>query len=148
MQSTLKITTKDFIRSEALKGEIREKVSKLERFFKDLIDCEVAIEAPVGHHKKGGPYNVRIDMQVKGKEIAVSNRSNTDFQVAIRDAFDAGRRQLEDYSRQIQRKTKTHGSTPVARVSRIFSENGYGFIQTPEGRELYFHRNSLLEPGI
>jgi ribosomal subunit interface protein len=148
MQSTLKITSKDFTIFEALENEIRDKVSKLERSSKDLIDCEVAIEAPVGHHKKGGPYSVRIDMQVKGKELAVSNRSNTDLQAAIRDAFDAARRQLEDYSRQMQHKTKTHESNPVARVVRIFSEAGYGFIATPEGRELYFHRNSVLEPGF
>jgi ribosomal subunit interface protein len=148
MQSTLKITSRDFSIPEWLENEIRAKVTKLERFSKDLIDCEVAIEAPVGHHQKGGPYNVRIDLQVKGKELAVSNRANTDLQAAVRDAFDAARRQLEDHSRQMQHKTKSHESTPVARVVRIFPEGGYGFIATPEGRELYFHRNSVLEPGF
>jgi ribosomal subunit interface protein len=148
MQSTLKITSRDFNISAWLEDEIREKVSKLERFSQELIDCEVAIEAPVGHHHKGGPYTVRIDLQVKRKELAVSKRSSTDLQAAVRDAFDAARRQLEDYSRQMQRKTKTHDSTPVARVARIFPKDGYGFIATPEGRELYFHRNSVLEPGF
>ncbi len=147
MQSTLKITSKDFTISEDLENEIRDKVAKLERFSSYLIDCEVAIEAPVGHHKKGGPYTVRIDMQVKGKELVVSNRSNVDLQAAVRDAFDAARRQLEDHSRQMQHKIKSHESTSFARVARLFPEQGYGFIATPEGRELYFHRNSVLEPG-
>ena len=148
MQSTLKITSKDFTISDSLQAEIRDKVSKLERFFDDLIDCEIAIEAPVGHHKKGGPYSVRIDMQVKGKELVVSQRPNVDLQAAVRDAFDAARRQLEDYSRQTQHKTKTHESTVIARVTKIFPKEGYGFIGTPEGRELYFHRNSVLDPGF
>ena len=148
MQSTLKVTSRDFTIPEWLNNEIREKVSKLERFAKDLIDCEIAIEAPVGHHQKGGPYNVRIDLQVKAKELVVSHRSNADLQAAVRGAFDAARRQLEDHSRQMQRKTKTHESIPIACVARIFPQDGYGFIATPEGRELYFHRNSALEPGF
>lgn len=148
MQSTLKITSKDFTISDSVEGEIRDKVSKLERFFNDIIDCEIAIEAPVGHHKKGGPYSVRIDMQVKGKELVVSHRPNVDLQAAIRDAFDAARRQLEDYSRQMQHETKSHNSPLVARVTKIFPKEGYGFIATPEGRELYFHRNSVLDPGF
>jgi ribosomal subunit interface protein len=148
MQSTLKITSRDFTIPEWLHNEIREKVSKLERFSKDLIDCEIAIEAPVGHHQKGGPYNVRIDLQVKGKELVVSNRSNADLRAAVRDAFDAARRQLEDHSRQMQHKTKTHASIPIARVASLFPQDGYGFIATPEGLELYFHRNSVLEPGF
>jgi cold shock CspA family protein len=48
----------------------------------------------------------------------------------------------------MQRKTKTHELTPVARVVRLFPEAGYGFIKTPEGRELYFHRNSVISPGF
>jgi cold shock CspA family protein/ribosome-associated translation inhibitor RaiA len=125
-----------------------KKVSKLEQFSKDLIDCEIAIEAPVGHHQKGGPYNVGIDLQVKGKELVVSHRSNADLRSAVRGAFDAARRQLEDHSRQMQHKTKTHASIPIARVTSLFPQDGYGFIATPEGRELYFHRNSVLEPGF
>jgi ribosomal subunit interface protein len=149
MQRTLKSTSRDFTIPEWLHNEIREKVSKLERFAKDLIDCEIAIEAPAGHHQKGGPYNVRIDLQVKGKELVVSHRSNADLQAAVRDAFDAARRQLEDHSRQMQHKTKTHASIPIARVTSLFPQDGYGFIATPEGRELYyFHRNSVLELGF
>jgi ribosomal subunit interface protein len=148
MQGTLKITSRDFTIPDWVEEEIREKVSKLERVYKDIIDCEVAVEAPVGHHKQGGPYNVRIDMQVKGEELVVSNHSNNDLQAAIRDSFHAARRQLGDYSRVMQRKTKTHESTPVARVVRLFPEAGYGFIATPEGRELYFHRNSVISPGF
>jgi cold shock CspA family protein len=106
------------------------------------------IEAPVAHHQKGGPYSVRIDLQVKGKELVVSNRSNPDLRAAVRDAFGAAQRQLEDYSRQMQRKINSHESTPIARVAKIFPESGYGFITTSKGRELYFHRNSVVEPGF
>src|SRR5437868_4376620 len=146
MQSTLKITSRDFALPDWLDAEIREKAAKLERYCNDLIDCEVAIHAPVGHHQKGGPYNVRIDMQVTGVELAVSNQTAENLQAAVRDAFAAAQRQLEDHSRKLQREIKRHDAEPIARVARIFAEGGYGFIVTPEGREIYFHRNSVLEP--
>ena len=148
MQSTLKITARDFALSTPLEAEIRGRVAKLERFSNDIIDCEVAIEALVGHHHKGGPYKVRIDLQVKGLELAISNQSADNLQVAVREAFEAARRKLEDHSRRMQRETKRHESQPIARVSKLLAQAGYGFIVTPEGREIYFHRNSVLEPGF
>lgn len=148
MQSTLKITSRDFDLPDWAEAEVREKAAKLERYYNDIIDCEVAIHAPVGHHQKGGPYNVRIDLQVKGAELAVSNQTAENLQAAIRDAFAAAQRQLEDYSRKMQRETKRHEETPIARVDRIFREDGYGFIVTPEGREIYFHRHSVLDSGF
>lgn len=148
MPVSVKITSRDFKIPQWLDDEIREKAAKLERYYSDIIDCEIAIEAPVGHHRKGGPYNVRIDMQVKGAELVVSNKPGEDLQAAVRAAFDAARRQLEDHSRQLQRQTKRHDAESVARVAKLFSEQGYGFIATPEGREIYFHRNSVLAPGF
>jgi cold shock CspA family protein len=36
----------------------------------------------------------------------------------------------------------------VALEIRLNAEEGYGFIKTREGRELYFHRNSFLNDGF
>ena len=33
---------------------------------------------------------------------------------------------------------------PRAIVSALFPEKGYGFLTTPDGREFYFHKNSVL----
>ncbi len=148
MPVSVKLTSRDFKIPQWLDEEIREKAAKLERYDSGIIDCEIAVEAPVGHHRKGGPYNVRIDMQVKGAELVVSNKPNEDLQAAVRAAFDAARRQLEDHSRQLQRETKRHDSESIARVAKLFPQQGYGFIATPEGREIYFHRNSVLDPGF
>lgn len=146
MQSTLKITARDFDLPAWLETEIRQKTAKLERYCKDIIDCEVAIEAPAaGHHQKGGPYKVRIDLQVKGAELAISNRTAENLKAAVRDAYEAAQRQIGDHSQRMQREVKARASIPIARVSRVFAENGYGFITTPEGEEIYFHRNSVLD---
>jgi cold shock CspA family protein len=68
--------------------------------------------------------------------------------VAIRDAFKATRRQLQDYVRCLRHDVKTHHPTPHAKVSKLFPKEGYGFIETPEGREIYFHKNSVLNSAF
>jgi cold shock CspA family protein len=68
--------------------------------------------------------------------------------VAVRDAFDVARRQLEDFVRHQRGDVKSHETPPHARVSKLFPEGGYGFLETPDGREIYFHRNSVLHEGF
>lgn len=64
--------------------------------------------------------------------------------MAIRDAFDAARRQLEDHARRHRRQVKVHAAAPRGRIARLDYGKDCGFIETPDGREIYFHRNSLL----
>lgn len=90
-----------------------------------------------------------IDLKVAGEEIAVNREppqhsEHQDVAVAICDAFDATRRLLEEYLRRRRRQVKTHEPLPHGRVSRLFPAEGYGFLQTPDGRETYFHRHSVL----
>ena len=37
-----------------------------------------------------------------------------------------------------------HEVPPYGKISRLFPEEGYGWITTPRGREIYFHENSVL----
>ncbi|MBI4642020.1 MAG: HPF/RaiA family ribosome-associated protein, partial [Candidatus Tectomicrobia bacterium] len=95
-----------------------------------------------------GPYTVRIDLTVPGAELVVDRQEDADLYVAIRDAFHAARRRLEDYARRQRGTVKVHEAAPYARVSKLFPEEDYGFLETPNGREIYFHRNSVLHPGF
>jgi len=54
-------------------------------------------------------------------------------------------RQLEDYVRMQRVDVKKHEPTPHARVARIFPQQDYGFLRTPDEREVYFHRNSVID---
>ncbi|HYB90510.1 MAG TPA: HPF/RaiA family ribosome-associated protein [Candidatus Binataceae bacterium] len=148
MQRPLKITARDFELTEPMDREIRERVEALERYFERISGCEVVVEAPVHHHRKGGPFRVRIRMTVPRGEIEVNHQAVDDLAVAIRDAFDAARRRLEDHVRELRRQVKVHAEAPHARVTKLLPEEGYGFITSPEGDEVYFHRNSVLAPGF
>jgi ribosomal subunit interface protein len=147
MQLPLQITARDISLSEAAEDDIRAKAANLDTYFDGIMGCRVVVEGPVRHHRKG-PFTVRIDLSVPGAELVVDRHADADLYVAIRDAFDAVRRRLEDYARRQRGTVKSHEETSRARVSRLFPEEDYGFLETPDGREIYFHRHSVLHPGF
>jgi len=107
------------------------------------------VEAPHHHHQTGNVYHVRVRLTVPGEEIVVSRNPDkhaphVDAYLAINDAFQETKRQLEDYVRRRRRKVKEHAESPRAVVARIFPDKGYGFLITPSGDEIYFHANSVL----
>lgn len=101
MNIPLQVTFRGLPHSQALETHIREKAEKLEQFFDRLIGGRVVVEQSARHSQQGKPFNIRIDLSVPGKEIVVDRQENEDAYVALRDAFDAARRQLEDYARQL-----------------------------------------------
>ena len=149
MPFPLQIKVRNFRLSEALEGEIREKAVKLESYFHRIVRGRVVIEAPLQHHRNGGPYQVRLTLTVPGSELVVSHHSDQDPYVASHDAFDAMGRRLEEYARQRRGVVKIH-EAPLfeGRVTKLFRSEGYGFLETPDGREIYFHGNSVLDPGF
>ena len=148
MELPLQVTLRDISPSAAVEDYIRERATKLDAFYDRIMSCRVVVEAPIRHHRKGGPFKVRIDLTVPGDELVVNRQADEDLYVAIREAFDAARRRLEDYSRRQRGSVKTHEGPPQARVSKLFPEEGYGFLETPDGAEIYFHRNSVLGEGF
>ena len=63
-------------------------------------------------------------------------------------SFDAARRLLEDYVRERRGDVKLHAVPDHGRVARLIAEQDYGFITTPDGSEIYFHRNSVANGGF
>ena len=105
MQIPLQITFHGMAHSDAIEQRVRDKAAKLERFHSRITSCRVVVEVPHRHHHKGKLFSVRIDLTVPGGELVVnrdsdSNHAHEDVYVAIRDAFDAATRQLEDYTRK------------------------------------------------
>jgi len=117
MQIPLQITIRDMPTSAALEDHIREKTAKLEQFYPPLMGCRIVVELPHKHKHQGKLFNVRIDLTVPGGEIVVNRDQSEDIYVALRDAFDAARRKLEDYGRRQRGDVKTHQSWPAATES-------------------------------
>jgi ribosomal subunit interface protein len=145
MKLPLQITTRNVSLSEAAEDAIREKAAKLETFYDRIMACRVFVEAPHRHKQQGLHYNVRLDITVPGGEIVVKREPNEDLYVAIRDSFDAARRQLQSFVKRQRGKVKVHEPAPVGHIVDLQEE--YGFIETDEGREVYFHRNAVRGEG-
>lgn len=153
MQIPVQITFRDIPGSAAVEDNIREHAAKLERFFDRVTRCRVVVEAPHRHHHQGKLYHVRVDLTVPGSELVVNrepheHHAHEDVYVAIRDAFLAAGRQLEEFARKHRHHVKTHEEAPAARVVRLFADQGYGFVATSDGREIYFHKNSVVDGGF
>jgi ribosome-associated translation inhibitor RaiA len=97
MQRDLQITARDFTLNEAVETEIRTKVTKLEHLYDRISGCHVIVEGAVGHHHRGGPFGVRINLTLPGGDVTVNHQSRDDLAAAIREAFEAARRKLEDH---------------------------------------------------
>lgn len=150
MNVPLQLSFRNVEPSEAVARKIRERTAWLELYCNQIISCRVVVEIPHKHHKKGNLYHIRIDIRVPDREIVVSRKPDShhayeDIYVTIQDAFDEARRELQDYKRRRRCEVKHLEHPPRAHVIRLVQGDGkYGFIRTDEGRELYFHENSVL----
>lgn len=150
MKLPLQISFRNMPRSSEIEGAVLERATLLDEFAQHIMGCRVVIDIPHRHHEHGNLYQVRIDLTVPGDEIAINREpgesaAHRDVKLAIRDAFGAAVRQLEDYVRLRRAAVKTHEPMPRARVERLFPQQDYGFLQTSDGREIYFHRNSVID---
>lgn len=145
----LQITFRHMEPSPALDARIRELAARLDKFSDSIVRCHVIVE-PLDHHQhQGALYSFRIDITVPDKEIAIrrahpADHAHEDPYVALRDAFKAARRRLQDYERRRRGDVKVSAKGAHGHISEINSDEGCGRIETDDGRFIYFHRNSLL----
>ncbi len=149
MRLPLQITFRDMAPSEALDAYVRRHVDTLDGFYDKIMSCRVVVEAPHHHKQQGGRFHVRIDMTVPGDELVIARESsrhgaNEDAHACIDAAFDDAQRRLEDWVRARRGDVKYHEPTALkARVKRIFPQQGYGFLESHEGEEIYFQREAV-----
>lgn len=143
---SVQITTRDIPNSSALENAIRKRAQKLNHFYKRIMSCRVVIEAPQKHKHQGKIFNVRIDVTVPGKELVTTHKTNEDLYVAVRDAFDAMTRQLEEHSKKRHGRVKTHADLMHGHIVRMMPEEGYGFIEGTDGNEYYFSVTNIAFP--
>jgi cold shock CspA family protein len=165
---TSTITFRRVPRTAALEAGIAQHLEKLRTFAPAILSARVIVEPAVRHRRAGNPYHVRIDLSVPGENIVVSHEASLRpaaraaaaqatrkqdetqpahkyLEIAIADAFAAARRRLQDRVRRRRGSVKAHEATPVGRVVRMFRSDAYGFLEAPDGHEVYFRDRSVLE---
>ena len=146
MEQPLQITAHNLALSQDVEAVIRREVAKLEQFYPRIINCRVLLDAE--HRFPAGEvvaYGVRIDLTVPNGGLPTTRQTHEELLTAVQRAFDASRRQLEDHARIQRGEVGAPEVTPHGRVRLLFPWEGYGFLETADGREVYFHRNSVQD---
>jgi len=151
MQEPLRIAFRNMEPPIGAEEEVRERAAELERFFDRIIACNVVVEAHHHHHRQGNLYHIRIELVVPEREIVVrrepsEHHAHEDLHVAIRDAFDAAQRQIQDHARAMRGDVKTHTVPTIGQIVRLFPD--YGFLVSDTGDEIYLHRNAVIGRGF
>jgi ribosome-associated translation inhibitor RaiA len=102
MDTPLEIAFKGLDKSRAIEAKIMERAGRLQRHFDRMTHCRVVVSAPNKHAHKGKVYEIKIDIGIPGDkplivthEAAVANASES-LHIALRDAFDAAERRLDE----------------------------------------------------
>ncbi|MDI9819011.1 MULTISPECIES: HPF/RaiA family ribosome-associated protein [unclassified Legionella] len=150
MKLPIQVVFRNMDPSPAAEDKARSLANKLDRYYDRIMSCRVVIEAHHRHHYKGNIYHVRIDLTLPHSELVVSrdpsqNHAHEDVYVAIRDAFNAIKRQLQDHVDKQRGRVKHHEPTPQGRITEIYPPADYGYIETIDGRRLRFTSSSVVD---
>ncbi len=122
MKLPLQITFRDMVPLPSVEPDIRRRADKLDLWTPDVTSCQVVVEAEANRHRTGHLYRVRITLRVPDGDIAVGQHHlDEDIHRAVRGAFGAADRQLEDYVRRRRGQVKLHRA---AADERMASEAG------------------------
>jgi ribosomal subunit interface protein len=153
MDLPFEFSLRDVHRTERLDALIARRVAKLERMFTHVVGCRLDVERVPYGSEHNSAYRVRVEVWVPNGTLVSTRdtrgaRWNEDVTTAVREAFDKAQRQLADYKHRLHGVVKASAGPPVALISRVYPEDGYGFLRTEDGRELYFHENALLDATL
>jgi ribosome-associated translation inhibitor RaiA len=123
--------------SDFVWNDVWDHAEKLERFYDRIMSCQVTVWAPHHHQHQGKIYHVKVRIHFPGGEINVTtepeqNAAHEDVYVAIRDAFDAVRRRLEDFVRRQRGILKEKNVPAHAKVVRLFPDDESGDLFSPK----------------
>ncbi len=150
MQTQPEIQFEGMTASPVIRDAIDKHVADLEQRWGRVTACRVVLKAPSLHHRKGGLYEVHIRLALPdGREVNVertppADERHADLTFAIDDAFKHARRQLQDQIRRAQGQVKHREGPPTGTVVRLDPSGEFGFLESGDGQEVYFHRNSVL----
>lgn len=153
MNTPLQIAFHNLPHSQAVEDAVREAAVRLEAHHDRIVSCHVVIDQPHRHHREGNLFEVRIDLKMPGSEIVVKRElsgglTGGDLLMLVQGAFDELQRQIEESVNRRRGFVKAHEGQAHARVVRLFPDAGYGFLETSEGREVFFHQNSVLDKAF
>lgn len=139
-----------------VKGLILDKIDHLERVCDHISSCRVSVEEDQKHQRTGSPYRVRVVLTVPPRHELVARNESTEGDLheevttVVTRVFDAAERQLKKLADKQRGRVKAHPEQEesVGVVKVVRAEEGFGFLETKTGGDVYFHENSLLNTAL
>ena len=153
METPVEIDFQGMDATPQLQTSIEAHVAKLEERCGRVTACRVVVKGPGAHHRTG-LYEINIRLALPdGRVVNVARTPQADeryadLPFAINDTFRRARRRLQDHVRRMQGQVKQHEGQPIGTVTKLDPSGEFGFLKSADGREIYFHRNSVLDPGF
>ena len=151
MQVPIEISFGTTRANDTTRSLIEQEAVKLERVCDHISSCRVALDEQPEPQRARNPYRVRVELHVPPRHTLVAESRPRDSGVhdplpmVIRATFKSLNTQLKKLvDRQHGHVKAQFDQEHLAMVSRLFPDDGYGFIKTAEGRDIYFHRNAVL----
>jgi cold shock CspA family protein len=153
MEAPVEIEFQGMQRTPAVQESVEAHITKLEQRYGRITACRVVVKGPGSHHRTG-LYEINIRLALPGgREVNVERTPQaderfSDLPFAINDTFRRARRRLQDHVRRMQGKVKQHEGLPIGSVTKLDASGEFGFLESADGREIYFHRNSVLDSSF
>ncbi len=150
MQEPIEIAFQHCEPSQAIRSEIAKQAQRLEKFSDRITSCRVVIAGPRTRHRSGDLFHVDLRIAMPERKDVIVGKTHGDEPerehalVAVREAFDAAVRQIEEAERDMRGQVKHHAAEAHGRVTKFLAGQDCGFIEAADGREIYFHRNAVL----
>jgi cold shock CspA family protein/ribosome-associated translation inhibitor RaiA len=154
MQTSPELEFQGMAAPPAVEAAVAAHVAALEARWGRITACRVVVKAPGQRHRTSGLYEVHIRLALPdGREVNVertppADERHADLTFAIDDAFKHARRQLQDEVRRAQGQIKRHEAQAIGTILRVDPSGEFGFLESSDGQEIYFHRNSVLGGGF
>ncbi len=150
MNIPVEVSYRGVEKTEQLEGLIEEQKEKLDKLSDRINSCRVSVELDQKSRHTANVYRVRLDLTINhGNEIPVVEKTRGDdenpgVEPLIRKAFETAKRQVIKLKERQNKDVKSHPDQSVRGIVKlVFPDQGYGFIQSLDGEEIYFHRNSV-----
>ena len=150
METPVQVDFQGMNASVQARGTISAHLAEIEQVFGRVTTARIVVKAPSGRHRNGGLYEINIRLLLpNGREVNVGRTAalderHADLNFALNDAFKRARRQLQDQIKLMRGEVKAHEEPPLGKVTRLDGDGGFGFLEDSDGREVYFHQNSVV----
>ncbi len=146
----LKIEARNIELRKGWQTKIEEEKEKIVRHYANFVlHLRVAIAATT-HHKEGG-FEIKLVATVPNDTVVVTRKGGNVRSLLV-EAFDVLSLQLKEILRK-KRKSQKGVDQSVegdrfGTIRKVSPLESYGFISTPDERDIYFHENALKNVHI